>query len=159
MNNFDDFIVSLRLAAPADSRSKHDLNDVQNEFIERRVQYARCRFPTQICPVQVTLNDVNGSQGGFDISCRIKLILKDQGEVLAGDTDARVEAAIANLAEPAARSLSRQLNRQRQGDVNVEFGSHVTASEDPQRRSTSRLQPESRRLAHCRVSVSCWISL
>ena len=90
-----------------------DLTDAQNEFIERRVQYALCRFSTEVRTVQVTISDINGPRGGTDVLCRMKLILKRKGEVLAGDTDASVEAAIANVADRAARSLARQLDRQR----------------------------------------------
>jgi ribosomal subunit interface protein len=89
-----------------------DLTDAQNEFIERRVQYALCRFSTEVRTVQVTISDINGPRGGTDVLCRVKLVLK-KGEVLAGDTDASVEAAIANVADRAARSLARQLDRQR----------------------------------------------
>jgi len=90
-----------------------DLTDAQNEFIERRVQYALCRFSTEVRTVQVTISDINGPRGGTDVLCRVKLVLKKKGEVLAGDTDASVEAAIANVADRAARSLARQLDRQR----------------------------------------------
>lgn len=90
------------------------LNPPQIEVIERRIQYALNRFSTQVRTVQVTLSDVNGPKGGQDILCRFKVLLRKRGEVLVGDTDVSIESAVANVADRAARSLGRLLDRQRE---------------------------------------------
>ena len=90
------------------------LNPSQLELIERRIQYALNRFSSQVRTVQVTLNDVNGPKGGNDILCRFKVLLRKRGEILVGDTDHSVETAVANVADRAARSLARLLDRQRE---------------------------------------------
>lgn len=41
------------------------------------------------------------------------MILKEQGDIIVGDTDVSVEAAVANVADRGARSLARLLDRQR----------------------------------------------
>ncbi len=90
------------------------LSASQQELVERRTQYALNRFSTQIRTVQVTLSDVNGPKGGSDILCRFKVQLRKQGEILVGDTDVCIESAVANVADRAARSLARLLDRQRE---------------------------------------------
>ena len=90
------------------------LNSSQLELIERRVQYALNRFSSQVRTVQVTMSDVNGPKGGSDILCRFKVLLRKKGEILVGDTDVSIESAIANVADRAARSVARLLDRQRE---------------------------------------------
>lgn len=90
------------------------LNPSQLELIERRIQYAVNRFSSQVRTVQVTLSDVNGPKGGSDILCRFKVLLRKKGEILVGDTDTSIESAVANVADRAARSLARLLERQRE---------------------------------------------
>ncbi len=89
------------------------LTDVQNEFVERRIQFALGRFSSQVRAVQVTLSDINGPRGGNDVLCRIKVLLKRSGDIVVGDTDGSVEAVVAGVADRAARSLARLLERQR----------------------------------------------
>lgn len=90
------------------------LNAAQQELVERRIQYALNRFSSQVRSVQVTLSDVNGPKGGSDILCRFKVLLRKRGEILVGDTDVSIESAVANVADRAARSLARLLDRQRE---------------------------------------------
>ena len=90
------------------------LNPPQLELVERRIQYALNRFSSQVRTVQVTLSDVNGPKGGNDILCRFKVLMRKKGEILVGDTDASIESAVANVADRAARSLARLLDRQRE---------------------------------------------
>lgn len=89
------------------------LTATQSEFVERRLQYALGRFSSQIRTVHATLSDINGPRGGQDVLCRVKVVLRKTGEVIVGDTDVSPEAAIANVADRAARSLSRLLDRER----------------------------------------------
>ncbi len=90
------------------------LNANQQEIVERRIQYALNRFSSQVRTVHVTLSDVNGPKGGSDILCRFKVLLRKRGEILVGDTDVSIETAVANVADRAARSLARLLDRQRE---------------------------------------------
>ena len=89
------------------------LTDVQMESAERRLRLALGRFESRIRSATVTLTDVDGPGEGKDVLCRLKVILKKKGEVIVGDTDVTVEAAIANVADRGARSLARLLDRQR----------------------------------------------
>ena len=90
------------------------LHPAQQEVVERRILYALNRFSSQVRTVQVTLSDVNGPKGGNDILCRFKVLLRKRGEILVGDTDVSIESAVANVADRAARSLARLLDRQRE---------------------------------------------
>lgn len=89
------------------------LTEGQNEFIERRVRFALGRFSTQAGTVHVTLSDINGPKGGNDVLCRIQLQLRRSGTIVVSDTDASVEAVVAGVADRAARSVARLLERQR----------------------------------------------
>ncbi len=84
----------------------------QSELIERRVRFELSRFSSRVRTLHVTLSDVNGPKGGSDVLCRIKVLLKGKGEVLSGDVDVSVPAAIANVADRAARAIARHLERQ-----------------------------------------------
>jgi len=88
------------------------LTEAQTVYVQRRLQFALGRFVTQVRVVEVTMNDVNGPKGGKDIQCSLKVILSKKGEILASDTDASVEVAVAHAAGRAARSVARLLARQ-----------------------------------------------
>lgn len=89
------------------------LTEVQMEYAEHRLRLALGRFESRIRSARVTLTDVDGPEDGNDILCRLKVILKEKGDVIVGDTDVSVEAAVANVADRGARSLARLLDRQR----------------------------------------------
>ena len=89
------------------------LTDDEMESAERRLRYALGRFESRIQSARVTLTDVDGPGDGNDVLCRLKIFLKKNGDVIVGDTDVSVEAAIANVADRGARSISRLLDRQR----------------------------------------------
>jgi ribosome-associated translation inhibitor RaiA len=87
------------------------LTDDQMESAERRLRYALGRFESRIQSTRITLTDVDGPGDGSDVLCRLKIILKRDGDVIVGDTDVSVEAAIANVANRGARSVARLLDR------------------------------------------------
>lgn len=89
------------------------LTEVQMEYAEHRLRLALGRFESRVQSARVTLTDVDGPEDGNDILCRLKIILKKNGDIIVGDTDVSVEAAIANVADRGARSISRLLDRQR----------------------------------------------
>ena len=90
------------------------LTEAQMEYAEHRLGLALGRFESRIRSARVTLTDVDGPEDGKDILCRLKVILKENGEVIVGDTDVSVEAAVANVVDRGARSLARVLDRQRE---------------------------------------------
>ena len=95
------------------------LTDVQVEYVERRLQYALGRFGSRIRVVRVTLTDLDGPNDSTDVLCRLKVTLKKDGdikdgEIIVGDTDVSLEAAVANVADRCARSIARLLDRQRE---------------------------------------------
>ena len=90
------------------------LTDVQTEYVERRLQYSLGRFGSRIRVARVTLTDLDGPNDGTDVLCRLKVTLKKDGDVIVGDTDVSVEAAVANVADRCARSIARLLDRQRE---------------------------------------------
>ncbi len=88
------------------------------EWIERRLQFALGRFSSRIRCVSVSLSDVNGNRGGCDKQCRLRITLIPGGEVVVEDVDPSVVTVVANVAERAARSVSRALERRREfGEV------------------------------------------
>lgn len=91
------------------------LADGVREWIARRLQFALGRFSSRIRRVSVVFSDVNGGKGGCDKQCRIKITLIPGGEVVIEDIDPSVVTVVANIAERAARSVSRELERRREG--------------------------------------------
>ena len=89
------------------------LTEVQMEYAEHRLRIALGRFESTIRSARVTLTDVDGPGDGSDILCRLKVILKKKGDIIVGDPDVSVEAAVANVADRGARSLARLLDRRR----------------------------------------------
>jgi hypothetical protein len=83
------------------------------EWIERRLQFALGRFSSRIRRVSVIFSDVNGNRGGCDKQCRLRIVLIPSGEVVVEDIDPSVVTVVANVAERAARSVSRALERRR----------------------------------------------
>ena len=84
------------------------------EWIERRVHFALGRFGTRIRRVAVIVSDINGTRGGTDIECRLRISLIPKGVVVVEDVDESVKAVVANAVERAARSVARWLERQRE---------------------------------------------
>jgi len=100
------------------------LTEVQVEYVERRLQFALGRFGSRIRVARVTLTDLDGPNDGTDVLCRLKVTLKKNGDIIVGDTDVSVEAAVANVADRCARSVARLLERQREqsGDTAPDVG-------------------------------------
>lgn len=90
------------------------LADGVREWIERRLQFALGRFSSCIRRVSVVFSDVNGGRGGCDKQCRMKITLIRGGEVVIEDIDPSVLTVVANIAERAARSVSRVLEHRRE---------------------------------------------
>lgn len=91
------------------------LEEGVREWVERRLQFALGRFSTQIRTVSIIFSDANGHRGGCDKHCRLRIMLEPSGEVVVEDTDPSVVEVVSNIAERAARSVSRALQRRREG--------------------------------------------
>ncbi len=87
------------------------LTDEQMQDVERRVQHSLEKFSSQISVARVTLTDVDGPSEGTDVLCRLKITLKNEGEILAGDTDVSIDAVVTNVAERGARLIARRLSQ------------------------------------------------
>ncbi len=92
---------------------KMALNEQQQDWIERRIQFALGRFVSRIRRVSAIFSDINGARGGVDKKCRLRISLIPNGEVVVDDVDTSVEAAAANVSEKAARTVARLLERLR----------------------------------------------
>ena len=90
------------------------LTDDVREWIERRLQFALGRFSSRIRRVSLMISDVNGDRGGCDKQCRLRILLIPSGEVVVEDMDPSIVSVVANVAERAARSVSRALERRRE---------------------------------------------
>lgn len=89
------------------------LTDAQTDGIEHKLQLALGQFGSEVQSARMTLTDVDGPRRGTDVLCRLKLTIHGRGEILVGDTEASVEAAVANVVNRAARSLARMLDLHR----------------------------------------------
>ena len=83
----------------------------QREWIHRRLQFTLGRFVARIRSVSVIFNDANGDRGGVDKQCRLRISLIPSRDVVVNDIDKSVESVMANVAERAARSVARVLDR------------------------------------------------
>lgn len=96
------------------------LDEKQREWIQRRLQFALGRFSSCIRRVSVVFRDVNGTRGGVDKKCRLRVVLIPDGEVIVEDTDSSVEAVVAMVSERAARSVARRIERRNDDHGHVE---------------------------------------
>lgn len=86
----------------------------QREWVIRRLQFALGRFAPRISRVVVHLHDINGTRGGVDTHCRLRVLLRPKGEVVVDDTDVSIEVVVANAADRTARSVARTVTRRRE---------------------------------------------
>jgi putative sigma-54 modulation protein len=89
------------------------LDDLQREFIQRRILFALSRFEVRLRGVSVVLTDENGPRGGVDKTCRIKVRLRRLGDIVVTDRDREVAACVSRAAERAGRAVQREVERQR----------------------------------------------
>jgi len=82
--------------------------------VGRRLAFALSRFGQRSGRVLVRLVDVNGPRGGDDKQCRLDVSLIPSGNVLVEDVDADMYAAIDRATGRAARSVVRELQRERE---------------------------------------------
>ncbi|RCX32760.1 HPF/RaiA family ribosome-associated protein [Thioalbus denitrificans] len=89
------------------------LTEPLREQVERRVRLALTRHGTRVRGVSVRLEDRNGSRGGPDLCCRVRVRIKGQAEVVIEDREADLHRAISRALDRAGRAVERQLARPR----------------------------------------------
>lgn len=77
----------------------------------RRLHFALSRFAPRIDHVTLTVEDQNGPRGGIDKACRLRIGLRNLNEVVVQDQDAEVGVCIGRVAQRAARTVRRTIER------------------------------------------------
>lgn len=89
------------------------LEPSQRQFILRRLEFAFDRFESKVRGLSLTLSDVNGPRGGKDKLCRLRMMLQENGEIVLSENSFTIEAAVARLADRAANTVHRLVERRR----------------------------------------------
>ena len=89
------------------------LTDGLRHHIRQRLHFAFDRIGERIRKVVVRLSDINGPRGGADKRCQLQVSLDKRPEVIIEDTQSDLYAAVDHASERAARTLVRQLSRER----------------------------------------------
>ena len=87
---------------------KSDRGHVDPELtahVERRLRFALSRFSGRIRRVNVFLADQNGPRGGIDKTCRIVVMLRDGGSVVAEVNDVDWVIAVDRAGKPLANAI------------------------------------------------------
>lgn len=82
------------------------------EMIENRLNAALGRFDSHIRTVTITIEDDNGPKGGIDKTVRLAVSGRNSAEQFnLSDCDKSLIVAVGRVADRAARTFSRQLQR------------------------------------------------
>ncbi|MEO1618192.1 MAG: HPF/RaiA family ribosome-associated protein [Planctomycetota bacterium] len=92
------------------------LDGALQELAERRLRFALSRFDNRVSRLELVVGDENGPRGGVDKSCRLTVRLKRARDVVITDKDESMAACISRVAERAARSVARAIDRQQDFD-------------------------------------------
>lgn len=92
------------------------LDESLQELAERRIRFALSRFDSRVSRIELVVADENGPRGGVDKFCRLTVRLKRAREVVIKDRDESIGACISRVAERAARSVAREIERQQSFD-------------------------------------------
>jgi putative sigma-54 modulation protein len=85
----------------------------QKQWINRRMHFALGRFAGRVRQASLVFSDINGARGGIDKTCRLFVTLSPAGEIVLEEVAGNIEAAVSIIADRAARTISRQLDRQK----------------------------------------------
>jgi putative sigma-54 modulation protein len=85
----------------------------QKLWIDRRMHFALGRFTGRVRQASLVFSDINGARGGIDKKCRLFVTLCPVGEIVLEEMACNIEAAVSIIADRASRTLSRQLDRQK----------------------------------------------
>jgi len=90
-----------------------DLELSDRSYIRRKLGRQLGKFATRIERISDRTVDVNGSRGGIDRLCRIKVVLSEQPSVVVESQDAHLHAAIDAALSAVERAVGRQIGRLR----------------------------------------------
>lgn len=89
------------------------LNEELSALAQRRLLFAFSRFDSKIRTLVLNVRDLNGPKGGVDKECTLRLILDRGDDIIVSDRGAEVAACISRVADRAARTLARRIERTR----------------------------------------------
>ena len=89
------------------------LDDLDREFIRRRLGEKLARHARSIERVSVRLRDINGPRGGIDGLCRIKVVLSGLQSTIVEKQAEALRPAINLSIASAERAVRKTLQRQR----------------------------------------------
>jgi hypothetical protein len=85
------------------------LESALRELVQRRVASRLNKFASAIQRVTVRIEDINGPRGGLDKACRVKVLLRGVGSVLAVHQHHNVRTAIGGALRRAESGVRRSL--------------------------------------------------
>jgi len=88
-----------------------DLSNEQHESIESRLRLSLSRFSSKIARISVEVSTIDTPKGHK--KCRMELFLRPSRKIVLENTDAEIQAAVDRTAVQMARSVERQLRRDR----------------------------------------------
>ena len=98
------------------------------DHIERRIHFALKRLAQHIRKVRVQMRDLNGPRGGVDKSCRLTIALASGPPLVIEDRASNTHAAIDCVADKAATSIVRRVER-KHGRIRVHTAAEHNAGE------------------------------
>ena len=84
----------------------------QREQIRRRASFALSRLRARIARVEVRLWDINGSRGGVDKQCRVRVTLTHGPAAVIEDLDADLPTLIDRALARAGRAAAKRVERE-----------------------------------------------
>lgn len=91
-----------------------DLTETLRGRIERRLRFALSWADHEVCAISVYLSDANGSCGGNDQRCQIRIKLVGTPDLVIEDCEPDLYVAIDRAAERTERMVARRLVRWRE---------------------------------------------
>jgi putative sigma-54 modulation protein len=103
---------SLETAMHIEIQSRgFEMTDALHLHVERRIRFALAHRGDVVSRVTVRLSDVNGSRGGVDKRCVVRVRVAHLPEVLVEHVHADMYAAVDHAAARAGRTVARTLDR------------------------------------------------
>ena len=89
------------------------INELITRYVNRSVKFALDRFSHSIGDVQVSLSDLNGTRGGVDKVCRVRVRMLPRGTVLVEGVKRDVLSAIDATTLRVRNAVSRRVDKRR----------------------------------------------
>lgn len=91
-----------------------EISESLRAHVTRRLLFALGRFGRRIQRVSVKFEDANGARGGLDKHCHVDVCLRPSKRLRIEDLDSDLFVVIDRVADRAARSVARALERERE---------------------------------------------